>query len=181
MKYVAFITTAALLSPTLVAEEPSDLSEPPPYTLFRAAEDYSYLANDEQYQYKPDWFDPIKYIPLSRDRNVYLTVGGEFRARYELFTNRNWTAKLDEETLEPRKRTTWVFTVTRRDFNDVAGKETRHTIGIRRMGALGRWRYNTELIYRFGEIAGQTIRAYNVETDWHYDLIRTRWRPSIGS
>ncbi len=66
-------------------------------------------------------------------------------------------------------------------FKDVVGAEIRHTIGLRRFGAIGQsWHYNTELIYQFGELAGQDIRAYNIETDWHYVLIHTRWQPSIG-
>lgn len=66
-------------------------------------------------------------------------------------------------------------------FNDASGKESRHTLGIRRFGTIGeRWRYNTELIYQFGDIAGRDIRAYNIDTDWHYELLRMKFRPSIG-
>jgi len=73
------------------------------------------------------------------------------------------------------------FQSDRSRFNDVVGEETRHTIGLRRFGKLGeRWHYNTELVYQFGDLAGQDIRAYNIETDWRYELIHTRWQPSIG-
>ncbi len=66
-------------------------------------------------------------------------------------------------------------------FNDVVGEEARHTIGVRRFGTIGeRWIYNTELIYQFGELSGQDIQAYSIETDWHYQYIQTRWSLSIG-
>ena len=66
-------------------------------------------------------------------------------------------------------------------FNDVSGEETRHTVGIRRFGKLGkRFNFNTELTYQFGEIGDSDISAFNIETDYHYDLIHTKWKPSLG-
>ncbi len=66
-------------------------------------------------------------------------------------------------------------------FNDVSGEETRHTVGLRRFGKLGkRFGFNTELIYQFGEIGDSDISAFNIETDYHYELIHTKWTPSIG-
>ncbi len=66
-------------------------------------------------------------------------------------------------------------------FNDVSGEETRHSIGLRRFGKLGkRWNYNTELIYQFGEIGNSDISAFNIEMDWHYELINTIWRINPG-
>ena len=66
-------------------------------------------------------------------------------------------------------------------YNDVLGEETRHTIGLRRIGTLQkRWQYNTELIYQFGDLADNSISAFNIETDWNYRLIRTNWTPTIG-
>jgi len=326
MQYATYVAAVLLLGSNVAADEPGTLNEPPPYKLLRAAEDYSYLANDEDQRYEADWFDPIKYIPLDSDRDVYLTLGGELRPRFEHFSNRNWGASGDEDfysqrisahanigfgqrfriftefyhgynggekefaqfdeldwhqgfaelmprvpgpgqltlrlgrqemafgaarlvgiregpnirrtfdaahaiyaihstTLEtfygrevrpefhvfdndfvlfdddsgnpelwglysqfsipgdvgPTEAYYLGFQAASANFNDVAGKETRHTIGVRRLGTIGeRWHYNTELIYQFGDIAGQNIRAYNVESDWHYELIGTRWRPSIG-
>lgn len=326
MKFGPHIIAVLLFSVSVQAEESHTADEPPPYKLFRAAEDYSYLAIDEGHQYEYDRFDPIKYISLSENREVYLTFGGEFRPRYEYFKNRNWAADADEGFYSQRisghailqvrdqfrfvtelyhgynsgdkefvqydeldwhqayaelnrrisgfgqlsfrlgrqemafgaarlvgiregpnirrtfdaARASFTFGGTTLDafygrevrpefyvfdndfvlfdsdsgnpelwgvytkftipgdvgeteayylgfqvdsatFNDVTGKETRHTVGIRRLGTIGeRWRFNTELIYQFGDIASQSIRAYNVETDWYYDFVRSRWSPSIG-
>ncbi len=326
MKYVAYLVTALLLGSSVAAEEPNDLDEPPPYKLFRAEEDYSYLANDESQRYQDDWFDRLKYIPLDADGDVYLTVGGELRPRFEHFSKRNWTAAGDKDFYSQRisvhvnvrfgrrfrifselyhgynggekefaqfdeldwhqgfaelishlpgsgqltlrlGRQELAFGAARlvgiregpnirrsfdaaqaiyaihgttvkaffgrevrpefyifdndfvlfdgdsgnpelwglysqfripgdigpmeayylgfqtgsARFNDVAGKESRHSVGIRRFGKIGKhWIYNTELIYQFGDLAGQDIRAFNIETDWHYEFVKTRWRPSLG-
>lgn len=62
-------------------------------------------------------------------------------------------------------------------FNDVVGNETRHTIGLRRFGKLGRhWIYNTEGIYQFGSIGAHSISAFSFDTDWHYELSASKWK-----
>jgi hypothetical protein len=308
------------------AAEDAGKREPPAFELFRAEEDYGYLADRESSPYEDDVFDPVKYIPLDQDGNAYLTLGGEVRPRFEFFTNRHWEAGEDEEFYSQRislhanwrlGKTVRVFTelyhgytshekefaeydeldwhqaflelaspaltdhrwslrlgrqelalgaarliglregpnirrsfdavraiysidettiqafygrevlpefdvfdndfdlfdgdsthpelwgvysqfMIRGDvgptelyylgfrsdtarFNDVTGNETRHSIGIRRFGRIGQhWVYNTEAIYQCGELGGQDIRAWNIETDWHYELVRKPWRPSIG-
>jgi hypothetical protein len=65
-------------------------------------------------------------------------------------------------------------------FSDVVGKETRHTIGLRRFGQLGRWKYNTEFIYQFGTLNEQNISAFNFETDWHFIFPNAKWQPNLG-
>lgn len=66
-------------------------------------------------------------------------------------------------------------------FSDVFGEEVRHSVGLRRFGTLGkRISYNTEVIYQFGDLDGSTISAFNIETDWKYTLIHTKWTPKIG-
>jgi len=58
---------------------------PPPYTLLRFNEDYTYLADPRN---RTDPFDPVKYIPLDPDDpKTYLSFGGELRERFEHFTN----------------------------------------------------------------------------------------------
>ena len=79
----------------LVAPEDSALAEdvtagppnphPPPYTLLRYTEIYTYLANPANRQ---DFFDPVKYIPLNlTDPASYLSFGGEIRERFEFYAN----------------------------------------------------------------------------------------------
>jgi hypothetical protein len=57
---------------------------PPAYTVLRYDEDYSYLNDPAA---RTDVFDPIKYIPLSERSDLYLTLGGQLRDRYEYFNN----------------------------------------------------------------------------------------------
>ena len=48
-------------------------------------------------------------------------------------------------------------------FNDAMGEDERHTIGIRRFGKLGKnLRYNTELMYQFGETGEKKINRMGV-------------------
>ena len=83
-----------LVGPPAVAPQDSILAEytpqappnpsPPPYTLLRFNENYSYLADPAR---RTDPFDAVKYIPLSADDPLsYLSLGADLRERYEHFT-----------------------------------------------------------------------------------------------
>jgi len=52
----------------------------------RYEEDWSYLRNPAL---ATDPFDPLKYIPLSRDGDIYLTLNGEVRFRYDNTDHKN--------------------------------------------------------------------------------------------
>ena len=73
------------------------------------------------------------------------------------------------------------FQADNTSFNDVNGDETRHTIGLRRFGRIGKsWKYNTEVIYQFGTIGTNEISAFSIDTDWHYELVDTKWQWTPG-
>ena len=78
----------ASLQTGLWAAEPGGTENPAPpseYQILRFDENYSYLANPTQ---RTDPFDPLKYIPLSsQDSTFYLTLGGEWRERFESYQN----------------------------------------------------------------------------------------------
>ena len=61
---------------------PSDYG-PPPYSVFRDTEDYTYLRDPKKHD---DPFDPLKYIPLNSDGSDYLSFGGEIRERWEYYS-----------------------------------------------------------------------------------------------
>ncbi|MFN0290804.1 alginate export family protein [Pedobacter helvus] len=66
-------------------------------------------------------------------------------------------------------------------YNDGINSETRHTIGLRRFGNVGKqFKYNTELNYQFGKFGDKTISAFSIEGDWHYTLINTKSKPDLG-
>jgi hypothetical protein len=77
---------------TQEAREPEPA--PPPYELLRQDEDYSYLRDPRR---QTDFFDPVKFIPLDAEGTIYLTLGGEGRARYEYFRNGGWGTGLDRD------------------------------------------------------------------------------------
>ena len=52
----------------------------------RYEEDYSYLRDP---RLSTDFFDPLKFIPLAEDGDVYLTLNGETRFRYDNTDHRN--------------------------------------------------------------------------------------------
>jgi hypothetical protein len=60
--------------------------EPPPISPLRQREDYRYLA--ESGNRRGDWWESLKYIPLTRSPvGPFLTFGAEVRLRYELIDN----------------------------------------------------------------------------------------------
>lgn len=56
---------------------------PPPYSVFRDTEDYAYLRDPQRHH---DAFDPIKYIPLNAGGDIYMSLGGEVRERWEYYS-----------------------------------------------------------------------------------------------
>src|SRR5436190_3834939 len=73
------LVVAALVSASAFAQ--------PEYKQLRYDEDYSYLREPQR---RSDFFDPIKYIPLTESGSAFLTLGGEIRERYEYFHNPLW-------------------------------------------------------------------------------------------
>ena len=66
-------------------------SKPPPYTILRYTERYSYLADPAK---RTDHFDEFKYIQLEPDNpESYLSLGGEVRERYEQYHNQAFGIK----------------------------------------------------------------------------------------
>ena len=61
---------------------------PPPLTTLRYDEDYAYLRDPAART--GAWWEPLKYLPLNKTGNVYITLGAELRLRYEGFENNNW-------------------------------------------------------------------------------------------
>jgi len=63
--------------------------EPPPpsYHQLRYEENYTFLRDPPR---SADVWDPLKYIPLDKEGEWYLSLGGEIRLKYEYFRNANW-------------------------------------------------------------------------------------------
>jgi len=300
--------------------------EPPALKMTRAEENYAYLKNKENSVFEEDPFDVIKYISLNQSGNIYLSLGGQFRPRFEHYSNRFWLSEEDQNFYTQRlalhtnlvlgkyirffgelyhgynshekefagydeidffqafaeikiplqeqqqlsfrfgrqemglgatrlvgiregpnirrsydmgrliftKKKTKVqafygkevrplfdafdneftffdnaatnpqlwgiytqfpikglnglneiyylgFQADNTFFNDVSGSETRHTIGARRFGKLAKhFKYNSEIIFQFGDIGNDNISALSIDTDWHYEFNQTNWKWSPG-
>src|SRR3954451_16178441 len=59
------------------------------YLIERWDEDYSNLKPPAA---RPDFFDPIKYVPLDLKRDWYLSFGGQVRERADYFNNTEFGA-----------------------------------------------------------------------------------------
>jgi hypothetical protein len=73
-------------------EKPASLPRPL-YLLPRYEEDWSLLSDPAK---RDDFWDPIKFIPLNENRNVFLSLGGEIRETYERFHNTNFGLSPDD-------------------------------------------------------------------------------------
>src|SRR6476646_3782076 len=64
------------------------------YSIERWDEDFSYLKDPHN---RSDFFDPIKYIPLNREGDWYLSLGGQLRYRYDYFNNSGFGSGVQDE------------------------------------------------------------------------------------
>ncbi|VWX53574.1 alginate export family protein [Novosphingobium sp. 9U] len=82
-----------LLLPALLASAPAlaqscEAWQPPTLTNTRYDEDWSALADPANRN--GHWTEHLKYVPLTSDGQVWLSTGGELRARVESFSNNLW-------------------------------------------------------------------------------------------
>src|SRR5436190_2235598 len=92
-RYIAaFGLMTMIAGKTLAQETPPPANKPPQYTLSRWDEDYRYLRDPAAREMgeKPDPFDPIKYIRFNEKGDIYLSLGGQFRYRYEFYNDENF-------------------------------------------------------------------------------------------
>ena len=135
-------------------------------------------------------FDMARIMLDGKDYNSNLFFGREVRVPDGFFDNKSndapytWGFGLTVNTKKILGKTTVYyigFDAKSIKYNDGISPETRHTIGLRRFGNLGKqFRYNTELNYQFGKFGNKTISAFSIEGDWHYNLINTKFKPDFG-
>ncbi len=101
LKKRLYILLFTLIPPLLTAQEvEKQLKEQPGFQLFRADEDYAYLKNREAFE--NDFTDPIKYIPFNKKGNMFHSLGGQIRSRFEHFGNRFWVEDKNENFYSQR-------------------------------------------------------------------------------
>jgi hypothetical protein len=65
-------------------------------------------------------------------------------------------------------------------FDNVKGKETRHSIGTRLFGNSGNWDYDAEALYQFGDINGSKIAAWTASLNTNYQFKSCLFDPELG-
>lgn len=89
------------LAAAVFGQEPNPPWNPPPYQMLRFNENWSGLAHHDP-TLTGDWFDRIKYIPLSDDGEVWISFGGHARLRIEDWSNFNFNESNDDTFLLSR-------------------------------------------------------------------------------
>lgn len=64
-------------------------------------------------------------------------------------------------------------------FNQGAGHERRHTLGLRLFGSEAGWRWNWEAMYQFGSFAGADISAWSIASETGYQFADAALRPQL--
>ncbi|MBC6110900.1 alginate export family protein [Pedobacter fastidiosus] len=62
------------------------MAQESPFKQLRYDENYSYLARDTS----TNWYNKVKFSPLSTDKSIYFSFGGEVRYQYFYFKNQDW-------------------------------------------------------------------------------------------
>lgn len=65
-------------------------------------------------------------------------------------------------------------------FDNVKGKETRHSIGTRLFGNAGNLDYDVEGVYQFGDIDGSKISAWTASLNTNYQFKGSLFEPELG-
>ncbi|MDW3646765.1 MAG: alginate export family protein [Bacteroidia bacterium] len=63
-------------------------AQPGPFKIYRCFDDFSYLLGNDTLEKK--YYEHLKYMPLSKDKQASISIGGELREQYQLFRNINF-------------------------------------------------------------------------------------------
>ena len=97
------LIAVVLCANTGYAAESEGPKRPKYSPVLRQNEDWSVLAETDKSETK-NFFDPIKYIPLSADGNFWMSLGGQARLRFEGWNNFNFDRAFDDTFLLTRLR-----------------------------------------------------------------------------
>ncbi len=135
-------------------------------------------------------FEMARFIVENKDYVGNLFFGREVKVPNGFFDNVStdapytWGVGLTANTAKVLGKTTIYyigFDALTVKYNDGINPETRHTIGLRRFGNVGkRFKYNTEFNYQFGKFGAKNISAFSIEGDWHYNFIDAKFKPDLG-
>lgn len=142
-------------------------------------------------------FDLVRVIRYNGKRTMHLFYGREVDPQFFAFDNQSnifgeaeianpqiWGAYLQGPSFVENAQLDFYyigFQSKLATFNDVTGREDRHTVGVRSSGNPDdNFSYNTELIYQFGSIGDNSISAFNIEADYKIRVSKASWKPMLG-
>ena len=65
-------------------------------------------------------------------------------------------------------------------FESGNDRETRHSVGFRHWGKMGKLRYNNEALFQFGRFGNQSISAWTASSEIYYTLVQDHLSPTLG-
>lgn len=91
-KFLLLLGCMVFLYPSvkLHAQEGSKDSAIPSIQQMRTEENYAFLNENDSAKL---FLKPLKWIPISPKKNIYLTLGGQYRPRVEYFSNKDYTSE----------------------------------------------------------------------------------------
>ncbi|GAB4223458.1 MAG: alginate export family protein [Gammaproteobacteria bacterium] len=98
--FINFFTPFALASQDAVKKETSNEQTTfasPVYRDLRWQEDWSVLRDATPEQLNSDFWNRIKYIPLNQEQDIWLSLGGELRDRFEWWNHFNFVGSNNDE------------------------------------------------------------------------------------
>ena len=92
----AWLATAICIGPS-----PSQAADPYKIQSMRWEEDYRYLKDRTK---KPEGWEQLKFVPLTDDRHIWLSLGAELRTRLDMVENGGFGLKPDSDYMTATQR-----------------------------------------------------------------------------
>src|SRR5277367_223625 len=86
-RYIKIMKNSIIL--ILIIASCTALAQDVPFKPLRYDENYQYLSKDTS----NDWYNKLKFQPLSKDKETYISYGGEVRYQYFWYQNEGWGAE----------------------------------------------------------------------------------------
>ncbi|MFC7773058.1 alginate export family protein [Flavobacterium sp. GCM10027622] len=90
------IQNTIAFSMVLVLNLTVEAQELPPIKVVRGEENYSVLLQNDTLR-NASFLNQLKAIPFNKRKSVYLSLGGEFRPRWEYLDNKNWSTEVSAD------------------------------------------------------------------------------------
>lgn len=134
-------------------------------------------------------FDAIKLLTTTDRHRVDIFYGYYVSARAGAFNDRPgtntglWGIYAVQKKIIGNINIDFYYLGIRRasaSYDDITGKEKRHSAGFRWWTNTGNWQYDFEAVYQFGSVAKSRIHAWTTSINMRYQFENARSKPAIG-